>query len=448
MSLYEKIFKKPYPNGWKDRPSKETPITGAIMAAYDATIENIENGLVAQGGDFEKLGTKKVNGVPFGGTEDVDIPAGTRWCIGSDDTTKTGWHRFLEIQKPANDSAQLTIAVTSTQGVIGHGIFQIIIAGDETNVLIPDKSSIKWMYRYGIGENHIMASEDGEFMKFYIYLQESQLGRPILFQMISEGQGEGGATYTVSSYGTTAWTSGDEYKDLTSEDGGRVSFATMAKDANWAERAYCDADGKDISDTYLKKEEVPTNTVTITNNLLATVAGTALDAVQGRALNNKITAVDEVVGIETTVIDGVPNWRERGADTWSPFSTGGLSELTMNLRAYACGDLEYLSQGYNYLTIPSESVESIEVELTDFDWYEGSEAECSIRISKCKSSYGSTSVVLDSLHTTSSGGNGKLSVSESQLDAANYPYVDIYIEVYNQYGDTIWATADVTIKFK
>lgn len=42
---YEKIFTKPYTDGWKDEPSMDTPVTAQIMDAYDTAIEHVEDGL-------------------------------------------------------------------------------------------------------------------------------------------------------------------------------------------------------------------------------------------------------------------------------------------------------------------------------------------------------------------------------------------------------------------
>lgn len=46
MGTYNKTFTKPYPDGWKERPDKTTPVTQQIMNNYDATLEAIEEELV------------------------------------------------------------------------------------------------------------------------------------------------------------------------------------------------------------------------------------------------------------------------------------------------------------------------------------------------------------------------------------------------------------------
>lgn len=43
MAEYTKVFDNPYPEGWKDLPSEETPITAAALQEHTDAIENIEN---------------------------------------------------------------------------------------------------------------------------------------------------------------------------------------------------------------------------------------------------------------------------------------------------------------------------------------------------------------------------------------------------------------------
>lgn len=46
MGIYEKTYTKPYPDGWKNRPDKTTPIMAEILDGYDVTLEAIEEELV------------------------------------------------------------------------------------------------------------------------------------------------------------------------------------------------------------------------------------------------------------------------------------------------------------------------------------------------------------------------------------------------------------------
>lgn len=68
-----------------------------------------------------------------------------------------------------------------------------------------------------------------------------------------------------------------------------------------------------------------------TNNLLATIPGTALDAVQGKALDDKGTQMSVYKGA-----DGNLHFRDwTGADTVIPFSSGGSAKINVT----ASGDI-------------------------------------------------------------------------------------------------------------
>lgn len=72
------------------------------------------------------------------------------------------------------------------------------------------------------------------------------------------------------------------------------------------------------------KEEVDnikkTGHLPIINNLTTEESGVGvLDAYQGKVLNDRL-------GVDIKLIDGVPNWSPRGADTWSPFKNGDFDD--------------------------------------------------------------------------------------------------------------------------
>lgn len=46
---YSKNFVNPYPNGWKDKPSEQTPITGAILEMYTKVFQALEDYLKTNG---------------------------------------------------------------------------------------------------------------------------------------------------------------------------------------------------------------------------------------------------------------------------------------------------------------------------------------------------------------------------------------------------------------
>lgn len=73
------------------------------------------------------------------------------------------------------------------------------------------------------------------------------------------------------------------------------------------------------------------NNTIYTNNLLATVPGTALDAVQGKALDDKGAQISVYKGT-----DGSLHFRDwTGADTVIPFSRGGTAKINIT----ASGDI-------------------------------------------------------------------------------------------------------------
>lgn len=77
MSQYTPIYTKPYPDGWKDLPAKETPVTAEIMDAYDDVIENIENYLSENpiesggGGDADLIDLDVENSISMGRIGDI-----------------------------------------------------------------------------------------------------------------------------------------------------------------------------------------------------------------------------------------------------------------------------------------------------------------------------------------------------------------------------------------
>lgn len=42
MSDYQKVYQKPYPDGWKNLPEKTTCIDENVLNQYDSTFEHIE----------------------------------------------------------------------------------------------------------------------------------------------------------------------------------------------------------------------------------------------------------------------------------------------------------------------------------------------------------------------------------------------------------------------
>lgn len=95
-------------------------------------------------------------------------------------------------------------------------------------------------------------------------------------------------------------------------------------------------------------EKIPT-TVEPVNNLLATVAGSPLDAVQGKFLNDKVSRISTYVSD-----DGKLHFVDsEGADTELPFSSGGLVKLWEGTAtSYANGySFELDTSGYSQFLV-------------------------------------------------------------------------------------------------
>jgi len=52
---YDRAFSKPYADGWRDKPSRETPATADIMDAYDAALETHDKRIVELSGVTDSL---------------------------------------------------------------------------------------------------------------------------------------------------------------------------------------------------------------------------------------------------------------------------------------------------------------------------------------------------------------------------------------------------------
>lgn len=49
MKYWTKVFSKPYPDGWKDKPNKTTPIRGKVMDAYDSAMVEVDSRVLSLG---------------------------------------------------------------------------------------------------------------------------------------------------------------------------------------------------------------------------------------------------------------------------------------------------------------------------------------------------------------------------------------------------------------
>ncbi len=94
----------------------------------------------------------------------------------------------------------------------------------------------------------------------------------------------------------------------------------------------------------------------VANNCTTTEEGSVLDARQGKMLLEEIEELKKVdeeinsnIGFDTKLVDGVPNWSPRGADTWSPFRSRikkvNLGGITIN--ADSGGTYNYDCKAYD-----------------------------------------------------------------------------------------------------
>lgn len=70
---YTPIFQKPYPDGWENLPSEDTPITAEALDGYDEAIESIEdylqnNDIVEVEGNPVEVSTDSLTKINIGGT--------------------------------------------------------------------------------------------------------------------------------------------------------------------------------------------------------------------------------------------------------------------------------------------------------------------------------------------------------------------------------------------
>lgn len=70
---YTPVFQKPYPDGWENLPSEDTPITAEALDGYDEAIVNIENYLedneiISVEANPQDASTESLTKIEIGGT--------------------------------------------------------------------------------------------------------------------------------------------------------------------------------------------------------------------------------------------------------------------------------------------------------------------------------------------------------------------------------------------
>lgn len=83
----------------------------------------------------------------------------------------------------------------------------------------------------------------------------------------------------------------------------------------------------------------------------------------GSLYNENRYNYNDSLGVDIKLIDGVPNWSERGADTWSPFSSKPVVFDTVIRKSSwkSCYiDISSLYENYENLTIDNIAVQPME----------------------------------------------------------------------------------------
>lgn len=90
MAEYTKVFENPYPDGWENAPSENTPITASALQEHTDAIENIEDYLydnpIGGGSAQVEYGTSAEFEVY---KQDTSVPVGTEYIV-TDDYTQSG----------------------------------------------------------------------------------------------------------------------------------------------------------------------------------------------------------------------------------------------------------------------------------------------------------------------------------------------------------------------
>lgn len=137
MAQYTKVFENPYPDGWKNLPSEETPITASALQEHTDAIENIENYLeenpIGGGGgggsavEWNQIQTdgKKIAEISIdGATQDVFAPNGGA-------TTEYGTKEEFEAEK---DSFPIGTEYLITDDFEEGGSSSIAYSEEETEI--------------------------------------------------------------------------------------------------------------------------------------------------------------------------------------------------------------------------------------------------------------------------------------------------------------------------
>lgn len=148
---------------------------------------------------------------------------------------------------------------------------------------------------------------------------------------VSAGSGHANKVWKTDENGVPGW---------------RTDENTVYEDATTSKHGLMTA----VDKTKLDGVANGANKTIYTNNLTATVPGTALDAVQGKLINDKITKINSNLGGlsfgETE--DGQPGWKD-GADTVHPFNYLALTSFQTG--SVSAGGYEYYFDNHGCETL-------------------------------------------------------------------------------------------------
>lgn len=145
-----------------------------------------------------KLATPRtINGISFNGTSDIYLPSGRRWWVGSDNTSTSGWYKFMSVTMAQYKDFNMTLSITNEYGTAYSGIFYIHIRCDSTTTTeAPNKFG--WLTRHGWGMASVVAVVNGLKVDLYINQTVGQWGG-ICFTVLSESSRRDGVAYTTVS---------------------------------------------------------------------------------------------------------------------------------------------------------------------------------------------------------------------------------------------------------
>lgn len=241
------------------------------------------------------------------------------------------------VSDPENQQASIVMQVSSVGVTQGFTVTEAGIFAQD-----PDEGEILYAYTD--------MTEDPQ----YIYPEDSEISKFVELTLVVVI----GSVEKVTAYiNPGSLVTSEEFYDLKKEleDGKTTIEFTEASDRENIES------GETISVIFgkIKKWFVDLKDAafcSVVNHCLTTEPGTVLDGRVGTDLQEQINGLKQAderinsnIGFDTKLVDGVPNWSPRGADTWSPFRSRikkvNLGGITIN--ADSGGTYNYDCKAYD-----------------------------------------------------------------------------------------------------